>query len=119
MEKYRVARSEDFEELQPILVQTKSISVAVYKFRQDYYAYLYWCPHQGGPACEGVTLPDIDCKIENGKIHESNSAQRYTIACPWHGIEYHLSNGKCVADDKLQLTTFNVIVENGEVFIER
>jgi nitrite reductase (NADH) small subunit len=119
LERYHVARTEDFEELEPILVQTRSISVAVYKFKQDYRAYLNRCPHQGGPACEGATLPDIDCKIENGKIHEFNSAERYTIVCPWHGIEYLLSNGKCVVDDKLQLTSFNVIVENGEVFIER
>jgi len=39
------------------------------------------------------------------------------IVCPWHGYEFHLSDGVHVADKRLRLQKFEVIERNGEVYV--
>ena len=37
------------------------------------------------------------------------------VACPWHGIEYHVPTGQCLAFPEIRLRTYAVTVRDGEV----
>ena len=39
------------------------------------------------------------------------------FVCPWHGYEYDLKNGECVADRRLRLKKFNVITKGEDVYV--
>jgi nitrite reductase/ring-hydroxylating ferredoxin subunit len=46
------------------------------------------CPHQGGPACEGLRMPQIKELIDehgvyHGKTYDETDMH---IVCPWHGM---------------------------------
>ena len=39
------------------------------------------------------------------------------IVCPWHGYEFHLSNGCHVVDRKLRLKKYEVIQRDGDIYV--
>jgi nitrite reductase (NADH) small subunit len=47
-------------------------------------------------------------KFDEGDMH---------IVCPWHGYEFHLSDGTHVCNARVRLQKFNVLERNGEVYV--
>jgi nitrite reductase (NADH) small subunit len=83
-------------------------------------AYLNRCPHQGGPACEGLRKHQVVDVIDADGLY---LGQRYDesdlhIVCPWHGYEFHISTGEHVADPKLKLRKFETVVRDGDVYVQ-
>jgi nitrite reductase/ring-hydroxylating ferredoxin subunit len=39
------------------------------------------------------------------------------IVCPWHGYEFHLSDGTHVGDRRLRLRKFKVVEREGGVYV--
>lgn len=56
------------------------------------------CPHAGGPLSEGT--------VEAG-----------VVTCPWHGWQFHLSNGQNVYNSKCVQQCYEVKVEGGEILV--
>ncbi|WP_457153350.1 Rieske (2Fe-2S) protein [Mesorhizobium sp. P5_C1] len=85
-----------------------------------FYAYRNLCPHQGGPACEGLKLPQVEDVIDGAGLF---TGQRFNtddmhIVCPWHGYEFHLATGKHVCDARLQLRKFDVVTRDGGIYVD-
>ncbi|MFI5419750.1 MAG: Rieske (2Fe-2S) protein [Nitrososphaerales archaeon] len=115
----RVAKTSDFSELRPIFVNKEGSSIAIYRFRGKYYAYANQCPHQAGPACEGVVIGNNEAELlGGGRVREYVSEERKNIVCPWHGVEFDLESGVCRADPRYSLRSYIVVVEDGEVSIK-
>jgi nitrite reductase (NADH) small subunit len=57
------------------------------------------CPHAGGPLGQGML--------------DGNA-----LMCPWHGWEFDCRNGLSTSGDDLQLETYPVVVQDGNIFIE-
>jgi hypothetical protein len=76
-------------------------------------------PAPGGPACEGLRMPQVKEPVdENGVFHgKTFDESDMHIVCPWHGYEFHLSDGYHVADRRLRLQKFDVIERDGEVYV--
>src|SRR5262245_17243721 len=101
------------------VVRAGKVEIGVIRHGGKYYAYRNLCPHQGGPACEGLRMPQVKELIdENGVYHgKTFDHSDMHIVCPWHGYEFHLSDGVHVADKRLRLQKFEVIERNGEVYV--
>jgi nitrite reductase/ring-hydroxylating ferredoxin subunit len=39
------------------------------------------------------------------------------IACPWHGLEYHVPTGRCLAYPHISLRRYDVRVEGEDVVV--
>lgn len=65
-----------------------------------FYALTNVCPHSGGPLGDG--------KVEGD-----------TIYCPWHGYQFELETGSHAQGLPLEAETYPVVVEDGEVYVER
>ena len=39
------------------------------------------------------------------------------IVCPWHGYEFHLSDGCHVVDRRLRLKKYDVVQRDGEIYV--
>jgi nitrite reductase/ring-hydroxylating ferredoxin subunit len=116
----RVARTSDFtEDLRPRLVDSRDgFGIALIRGRGKYYAYSNYCPHEGGPACEGLVLGAVEGKVgERGGVKEYISSERFCITCPWHGMEFDLETGRCLADPQYRLRSYEVLVKGDEVFV--
>jgi nitrite reductase/ring-hydroxylating ferredoxin subunit len=37
------------------------------------------------------------------------------VTCPWHGLEFDVTTGRCLASPKVRVRTYPVVVEDGLV----
>jgi nitrite reductase/ring-hydroxylating ferredoxin subunit len=101
------------------IVRVKELEVAVIRHGGAYYAYQNYCPHQGGPACEGVRMPQVVDNIdaEGNVVGHAFDESDMHIVCPWHGYEFHLDTGVHVADPRVRLRKFKVVERDGGVYV--
>lgn len=119
MTEYHVAKVDQFTALQPVFAEVKGITIAIYHFQGNYYAYANRCPHEGGPVCEGLTVGDVQCKFGQDRrvVQRLVSMDDFDIACPWHGIEFDLKTGICKAHDRYRLLKFQVFADKDDVIV--
>ena len=101
------------------VIQAGAVEVGVIRHGGKYYAYRNLCPHQGGPACEGVQMPQVVDLIGEGGIFlgQTYNYDDMHIVCPWHSYEFHLSDGTHVCDKRLRLKKYQVVQREGGVYV--
>jgi nitrite reductase/ring-hydroxylating ferredoxin subunit len=94
--------------------------IGVIMHRGEYFAYLNRCPHQGGPVCEGLKLPQVKDVIDNAGMFVSQAFDEDDVhlVCPWHGYEYHLATGVHAGDKRVKLRKFEVKTREGEIYVQ-
>jgi len=93
--------------------------IGVFRHEGQYYAYSNFCLHQGGPACEGLTIAKVEEKLRPDKtsLGLSFSDSEMHFVCPWHGMEYDMKTGECVSDRKMKLKKYQVVEKGDEVYV--
>jgi nitrite reductase/ring-hydroxylating ferredoxin subunit len=77
-------------------VKVDDVDLALARIGDEFYATQGHCLHLQGPLCEG-RLAD------------------HVLSCPWHGWQYDVRTGENEFDRAIQLETYEVQVEDGEV----
>jgi nitrite reductase/ring-hydroxylating ferredoxin subunit len=93
--------------------------IGVFRHEGQFYAYNNVCLHQGGPACEGLTIAKVEERLMPDKTSRGLyfSETEMHFVCPWHGMEYDLKTGECVSDRKQKLRKYNVVQKGDDVFV--
>jgi nitrite reductase/ring-hydroxylating ferredoxin subunit len=93
--------------------------IGVFRHEGKYYAYSNFCLHQGGPACEGLTIAKVEERLRPDKTSMglSFSDSEMHFVCPWHGMEYDMTTGECVSDRKMKLKKYQVLEKGDEVYV--
>ena len=91
-----VARADDLAAGEMRRVQVGEDEIALARIGDKFYAVQGACLHLQGPLADG--------KLED-----------HVLTCPWHGWQYDLRTGKNEFDLAIQLRTYDVRVEDGEV----
>lgn len=118
-DRVRVAREEEIEPEEWLVVDVDGTSVGVVNLEGTYYAIENECAHLGGPVCTGRIGREVVAEFEeSGRRVTERLSDTPTVACPWHGWEYDLASGAHLAADDIVLTTYDVTVEDGVVYIE-
>jgi nitrite reductase/ring-hydroxylating ferredoxin subunit len=120
MPEVRVCRDGEIADGGVRLVKVGHVEIGVIRHASDYFAYRNLCPHQGGPACEGRRMAQVVDEIGEGGVYlgQSFDESDMHIVCPWHGYEFHLSDGTHVCDKRLRLTKYPVIQRDGEIYVD-
>jgi nitrite reductase (NADH) small subunit len=63
MPELRVCKKGEIADGHTRLVKSGQLEIGVIFHKGEYYAYRNVCPHQGGPACEGLKIPQVVEKI--------------------------------------------------------
>jgi nitrite reductase (NADH) small subunit/3-phenylpropionate/trans-cinnamate dioxygenase ferredoxin subunit len=92
-----VARVEDVAPGTVVTVHVGEKPIALARVGDDFFALQQECIHLHGPLGEGRLYGD------------------YILACPWHGWRYDVRTGENEFDLAIQLQTYEVRVEDGEV----
>ena len=101
------------------IVRSGRTEIGVIRHAGKYYAYRNLCPHQGGPACEGLRIPQVVDRIGERGIflgQEFDESDMH-IVCPWHGWEFHLKDGCHVIDPRHRLKKYSVIERGDEIYV--
>lgn len=114
-EEHVVGSASDFPEGSHKLVKVGRREIGIFNVGGQLYGLPNICPHQTGPLCEGrPPLGTLVSRRENDWhfewIHDGE-----VVACPWHGLEYHVPTGQCIAYPNVSLRRYEVVVDNGEV----
>jgi nitrite reductase/ring-hydroxylating ferredoxin subunit len=111
---YAVARPQDVPEGTHRVVRAGNRELGLFNIRGKYHAIPNLCPHQRGPLCEGAVSGTLDygphTKWRLAWIWEDE-----VVTCPWHGLEFHVPTGQCVALPEIRIRTFQVRVQDGEI----
>ena len=87
--------------------------------KANIYAYSNFCLHQGGPACEGLTIAKVEERLRPDKTSQGLyfSETEMHFVCPWHGMEYDMKTGECISDRKMKLKKYQVLEKGDEVYV--
>ena len=119
MAEYMAGNVDDYADGDRKVVVCGEFEVGVFRIGGDFYAWHNRCAHRAGPICQGrimkrVLEPTADDKTV--RTQEYDEAESH-IVCPWHGYEFHLSDGVNVSDKRLRLKKFNVVERDGAIYV--
>jgi len=112
-----IGRPADFPDGTHRVVEVDGRRIGVFRIKGRFYALPNRCPHQGGPLCEGRGLTGtlVADAAEGWRPRWVMDGE--VIACPWHGLEYHVPTGRCLAYPEIRLRHHEVTVRGDEVVL--
>jgi len=116
-QKHRLIEVSALPEGTHTVVKVGKRELGLFNVRGNYHALPNLCPHQLGPLCEGKVSGTTSSRAETDWqlewIHEGE-----IVTCPWHGIEYHIVNGRCLPFPEISIRHYEVLEEDGWLVIE-
>ena len=113
--KHHVVSTDELESSDRAIVEIQGREIAVFNTGGEYYAVANYCVHQGGPACEGLLSGTVSISDERELTY---NCEDEIVACPWHGWEFDVKTGKHLARSEYALPTYDMVVEDGEIYVE-
>jgi nitrite reductase/ring-hydroxylating ferredoxin subunit len=95
----KVLRESELEEGKVRGVVAGKERLAVARIGGKVYCFDNTCAHKGGPLGDGT--------VDDGQIR-----------CPWHAYRYNAATGQCSTDPSLKISTYKVVLKDGEIFVE-
>ena len=92
----RVTGTTDVKSGQGIVVEVNGKTLAVFNVNGAFHAIDNTCIHRGGPLGEG----DLEGSV---------------VTCPWHGWQYDVTTGACVANPAAKVERYEVKLEGTDV----
>jgi nitrite reductase/ring-hydroxylating ferredoxin subunit len=114
-----VGKASEFKDGDRKIVFDGENEIGVFRNDGQFYAYSNFCLHQGGPACEGLTIARVEERLMPDKTSRGLyfSADELHFVCPWHGYEYDMKTGECVSDRRLKLRKYKVLQKGDEIYV--
>ena len=116
--RHHIASVEDVsEEGSRVLTEVDGVEIAIFRVNEELYAMANYCVHQGGPLCEG----ELDGRVTVGEdpLEWKYDGEERNVLCPWHGWKFDVTTGESINNDRYKIPTYEVEVENGEVYVLR
>jgi nitrite reductase/ring-hydroxylating ferredoxin subunit len=98
-----------------VIVEAEGREIAIFRVEGDLHAVANFCVHQGGPLCDGE-LAGRTVVGDDGWEWEYEEVEKHVL-CPWHGWMFDVTSGVCVDAEQYSVPTYDVEVENGNVFV--
>lgn len=116
--RYRIGSVEDFPEGHHEVVVVGVRQIGVFNIKGKMYAMPNICPHQTGPVCEakimtGSLTADADTDYKPEWVYDNE-----IVVCPWHGLEYHVPTGQCLAYEHIKIRRYKVEIVDSEVTLQ-
>lgn len=97
--RHPVGPAEDIPPGSATVIEVDGDPIAVIRANDgSFYALSNVCPHSGGPLGEG--------KVEDDSIY-----------CPWHGYQFDLETGEHAQGLPMTAETYEVVIEDGDVYV--
>jgi nitrite reductase (NADH) small subunit len=105
----------EFPENSHKVVKVGRREIGIFNIGGEFYGLPNICPHQTGPLCEGKTTTGTLVARKDNDWRFEWDYEGEIVACPWHGLEYHVPTGRCMAFSNIKVRTYEVVVEDGKV----
>ena len=114
-----VGRIGDLTDGRRILARIDGRDVFVFEREGRLYAFENACRHMGGPVGEGLLIGKVEAVLDEQKrlLYERFSSEEIHLVCPWHGWEYDIETGECVANRRIKLRRFEAVQRGEDVYV--
>ncbi|MDA0159832.1 Rieske 2Fe-2S domain-containing protein [Solirubrobacter ginsenosidimutans] len=112
-----VGRLADFPEGSHKVVRIGRREIGVFNIAGRFYGLPNRCPHQSGPLCEGRRATGTLVADVESDWRPRWDMEGEVIACPWHGMEYHVPTGRCLAHPEITLRRYEVTLDGEDVVV--
>ena len=92
----RVAGTNEVKPGAGIVAEVGGKVLAVFNVDNTYHVIDNTCVHRGGPLGEGELEGEV-------------------VSCPWHGWQYSVKTGACVANPAAKVTVYETTVEGSDI----
>ena len=103
-----------FPEWRMQVVRLDGREIGIVRLRGRLYAVRNICPHQTGPLCLGMVVERV---VADHAGRVGVDRDHPVVTCPWHGWEFDLHTGQCLADPAMRVATYGVETHGGRVFV--
>jgi nitrite reductase/ring-hydroxylating ferredoxin subunit len=111
-----VAALEDLEEAKPFSVNVRGREIILVRWNDSFFAVRNICAHQSAMLSYGWVQPEL---VQGDSFYEIDILEDTPVVrCPWHAFRFRLEDGHCVADPKLRIRSYRVVVENERVYVD-
>ena len=119
MAEWFVAKTSELKDGDRRIVSAGKREIGVFHKDGAFYAYSNTCLHQGGPACEGLTIAKVEERLRPDKTSQGLcfSETDMNFVCPWHGMEYDMKSGECISDRRMKLKKYQVVQKGDEIYV--
>lgn len=118
MERYHVAETSELDQDgERVITEIDGQEIAVFRIDGDYHALPNFCIHQSGPLCEGELTGHMTVGEDDWEWEYDFSED--IITCPWHGWKFDVTTGKNIKDERYVVPTYDVEVENNQIYVAR
>ncbi len=117
---YIVGSAEELTDGERLLVELEGLEIGVFNLDGEYVAYLNWCPHQGGPLCEGGIggTTEVSFTRKTLEVNLEWVGEGEILRCPWHSWEFDLRDNEFLHDAAVTLPRYPVYERNGKIVLE-
>jgi nitrite reductase/ring-hydroxylating ferredoxin subunit len=114
-----VAKLSEFVDGERRIIFVGDNEIGVFRHEGEFYAYSNFCLHQGGPACEGLTIAKVEERLRPDKTSMGLffSEEEMHFVCPWHGMEYDMRTGECVSNRKMKLKKYRTVQKGEDLYV--
>lgn len=114
-----IARSQDLADEGRLVVEVAGTEIGIFRVRGALRAYANYCPHVGGPVCQGLIVHRVVERLdERRRSMGDDFSDEVNIVCPWHGYEFDLATGTHAGQPSTRLVSYRVWEQNGEIVVE-
>ena len=111
-----VAALEDLEEGKPFSVNVRGREIFVVRWGDALFAVRNICAHHSAMLSYGWVQPQL---VQGESFFEVDILEDTPVVrCPWHAFGFRLEDGLCVADPKLRIRSYRVVVEQDRVYVD-
>jgi nitrite reductase (NADH) small subunit len=114
MAEHIVARADELKPGERKVVTIGRTQIGVFRIGDEYFALPNICPHQFGPLCggkiSGAIIATASTRWEPEWFYDGE-----VVACPWHGLEFRVTTGQCLAYPNVRLRRYPVTVDGDDV----
>lgn len=117
-ERHKIATVEEFPENgSRVIAEIDGQEIAVFRLGDEYHGLANYCVHQGGPLCEGKVRGRMTAG-DDGWSWDFDE-ENLVVECPWHGWLFDVKDGKNTANPNNRTPTYDVEVDDGDVYVIR
>lgn len=109
-----VCRADALAPGERLLVELGGRTVGLFNIGGQFYALHNRCPHANGNLCKG---PLTGTALPTDKREYVYGLEGQVLRCAWHGWEFRVDTGECLASERIRARTFPVTVEDGMVLV--
>ncbi len=114
-----IGRSQDLPDGGRLVVAVAGTEIGIFRIRGALRAYANYCPHVGGPVCQGLMIHRVVERIDDRRRSVGDDfSEDMNIVCPWHGYEFDLATGRHPGAPATRLVSYHVWEQGGEILVE-